>query len=264
VTSNELPILDMRTEVSSSVIERIYKVLLESSFGPNELDTLKTLLDGLAEDGSYEAWGLCVLDGETPVGCILGYPDKSSGVLLIGYLVVNIRLRGRGAGSRLITEVQKRWFEKPDYTLVLCEVEDPRHHGVDRGSDPVLRAALYARQGMQVIVGPYFQPKLEGEDKERVYNLFLTVVNESNDPATWQDSVSGQQIAEFLCEYFHASGEGEDWPRDDDDDGKRLLAFYQSHERIPLRPIGEWEHIDIPPLTDPPVDPISARTSARA
>ncbi|MDT7765230.1 MAG: hypothetical protein QOC63_4650 [Mycobacterium sp.] len=264
MTSDELPILDMRTQVSPSVIERIYKVLLESSFGPNELDTFETLLDGLAEDGSYEAWGLCALDGETPVGCMLGYPDKSSGVLLIGYLVVNPQLRSQGIGSRLIAAVRERWFKDPEYTLLLCEVEDPRHHDVVLGGDPVKRAELYARQGMQVIVGPYFQPKLEGKGKTRVYNLFLTVVNESNDPATWRDSVSGEQIANFLCEYFWSSGEGEDWPRDDDEEGKRLLAFYRSRDRIPLQPIGEWEHIDIPPLTDPPVDPTSARTSARA
>jgi predicted N-acetyltransferase YhbS len=251
VTSTELPVLNMRTEVSPSMIERIYHELLEPSFGPNELDTLDTLLDGLAADGSYEAWGLCVLDGETPVGCILGYPCEQSGVLLIGYLVVNPRLRSQGAGSRLITEVRKRWFGNADYTLVISEVEDPRHHVAEGGSDPVRRAALYARQGMQVVVGPYFQPKLDGEAKKRVYNLFLTVLNESSDPATWQDSVPGKQIADFLVEYFQSSGEGQDWPREDDKKGKRLLAFYRCRERIPLRPIGEWEHIEIPPLTDP-------------
>jgi hypothetical protein len=250
VTSTELPVLNMRREVSPSVIERIYYELLEPSFGPNELDTLETLLDGLAEHGSYVAWGLCVLDSETPVGCILGYPTEQSGVLLIGYLVVNSGLRSQGTGSRLITEVRKQWFGNPDYTLVLAEVEDPRHYAAELGSDPVLRAKLYARQGMQVVVGPYFQPKLEGEGKKRVYNLFLTVLNESTDPATWPDSVPGKQIADFIIEYFQSSGEGEDWPRDDDEEGKQLLTFYQSRERIPLRPIGEWEHIEIPPLAD--------------
>jgi GNAT superfamily N-acetyltransferase len=252
MTDVELPILDMRTDISTDQIETIYRELLAKSFGANELDTLDTLKDGLAKDGSYEAWGLCVLDGETPIGCVLGYPDESSKAVLIGYLVVNPRLRGRGTGSRLITEVQKRWFGKPEYTLVLCEVEDPRHHGVVMGGDPVKRVELYARQGMQVVVGPYFQPKLEGEGKTRVPNLFLTVVNDSDDPATWQDSVSGDQIAEFLCGYFRSSGEGEDFPHDDDTDGKRLITFYRKHDRIPLQPIGEWEHIDIPALADLP------------
>lgn len=249
MTSNEPPILDM-TKIGTAAIERIYHELLEPSFGPNELDTLETVQDGLA-NRSYEAWGLCMLDGETPLGCVLGYPDKKSKVLLIGYLVVNPQLRSQGIGSRLITEVQKRWFDNPKYTLVLSEVEDPRHHAVALGGDPVKRAELYARQGMQVVVGPYFQPKLEGEGKKRVYNLFLTVVNKSNDPTTWGDSVSAKQIADFLCGYFHSSGEGEDWPHDDDEKGKQLLAFYQDpkNERIPLRPIGEWQHIDIPPLT---------------
>jgi GNAT superfamily N-acetyltransferase len=248
MTDTEPPVLDMRTDISTEQITAIYRDLLTKSFGPNELDTLDTLIDGLAPDGSYEAWGLCILDGETPVGCILGYPTERSKALLIGYLVVNPNLRSRGTGSRLITEVRKRWFGDPRYPLVLCEVEDPRHHPAVLGSDPVKRAELYARQGMQVVVGPYFQPKLDGTDKTRVYNLFLTVLNASNDPATWQDSVSGKQIADFLIEYFRSSGEGEDWPREDDEKGKQLLAFYQSRDRIPLQPIGEWQHIDIPPL----------------
>jgi GNAT superfamily N-acetyltransferase len=252
VTSTELRVRDMRTEVDQSVIEQIYRELLEPSFGPDELDTLDSVLDGLSKGGSYEAWGLCALDGETPVGCVLGYPDQESGVLLIGYLVVRPGLRSRGTGARLITEVRKRWFGHPDYTLVVAEVEDPRHHTVVRDSDPVRRAKLYARQGIQVIVGPYFQPKLEGEGKNRVYNLFLTVLNEDTDPSTWHDSVPGKQIADFLLGYFQSSGESDDWPQDDDEDGKRLLAFYQNHERIPLRPIGDYEHIEIPPLTDHP------------
>jgi hypothetical protein len=263
VTSTELPVRDMRNDVSRSAIKKIYHELLEPSFGPNELDTLDTLLDGLAEDGSYGVWGLCVLDSETPVGCVLGYPYEQSGVLLIGYLVVNSRLRSQGAGGRLINEVRRQWFRNPEYTLVLSEVEDPRHHAAEGGSDPVRRAKLYARQGMQVVVGPYFQPKLDGEGKERVYNLFLTVVNESNNPATWQDSVPGKQIADFLIEYFQSSGEGEDWPRDDDEQGKQLLAFYQTRERIPLRPIGEWEHIEIPRPVNSPANSRSSSSALR-
>jgi hypothetical protein len=136
---------------------------------------------------------------------------------------------------------------------VVAEVEDPRHYKVDRGSDPIKRAKLYANLGMQVIVGPYFQPRLEGEDKHRVYNLFLTVLNKTNDATSAEDSVSAKQIAKFLLEYFRSSGEGEDWPRDEDEEGKQLLAFYQDRdegERIPFWPIGEYEQIEIPPLTD--------------
>jgi GNAT superfamily N-acetyltransferase len=253
VTSTEPPVRDMRTEVSADEIKRIYRELLEPSFGPNELDTLDSVLDGLTKGGSYEAWGLCVLDGEKPVGCVLGYPSEESGVLLIGYLVVRRDQRSHGTGTRLIGEVRKRWFGRPGVTLVVGEVEDPRHYTVDRGSDPILRAKLYAQLGMQVVVGPYFQPRLEGECKHRVYNLFLTVLNNTNDAISAADSVSAEQIATFLLEYFRSSGEGEDWPRDDDEEGNQLLAFYQDRdegERIPLRPIGEYEQIEIPPLTD--------------
>ena len=56
--STELRVRDMRTEVSLSVIERIYRELLLPCSGPDELETLDSVLEGLSKDGSHEAWGL--------------------------------------------------------------------------------------------------------------------------------------------------------------------------------------------------------------
>ena len=143
-------------------IELVYHELLEPSFGLDELDPLEVVLDGLAKDGGFELWGLCAMDGDMPVGCILGYPYRESGVLLIGYLVVRDGMRGRGIGGSLADEVRRRWYQDPGLPLVLAEVEDPRYHPVVGDIDPDQRVAFYARRGAQIIVGPVFPATARG------------------------------------------------------------------------------------------------------
>jgi GNAT superfamily N-acetyltransferase len=247
-----IQIRDMRTEVSTSLIETIYHELLEPSFGFDELDPLDTVLDGLAEGGSQEVWGLCAMDGEKPVGCIFGYPHARSQVLVIGYLAARPGLRGHGIGAMLLDQVRQRWFEEPGIKLVVAEVQDPRSHAVLGDIDPERRVAFYSRRGWQVVVGPYFQPRCEGEERKRVYDVFLCVVSEGQNGTSPKDSVPARQIAEFLLEYFEQSGDGPDWPQPDDEEGARLLAWYQDPNRIEVRlhPIDDYARIEIPQITD--------------
>jgi predicted N-acetyltransferase YhbS len=241
--STEIQVREMPTEVSASLIEDVYHEILEPSFGPDELDTLDTLVDGLAKS---EVWGLCALDGETPIGCVLGYPFRESKVLLVGYLTVKSCLRGGGIGGRLMDQTQQRWSGKDDLTLVVAEVEDPRRYPVIGDIDPKRRADFYARRGAQVVVGPYFQPRLDEDGRKRVYDLFLTVLSGSGEAITPENSVWGEQLANFLLEYFRSSGEGSDFPRANDDEGKGLLAWYRDRETVSLRPIGDYAEIEIP------------------
>lgn len=250
-----IKIRDMRTEVNVSLIADIYHEILEPSFGPDELDTLDAVLDGLIEGGSYEAWGLCALDGETPVGCILGYPYRESGVLLIGYVAAKPGRLGGGIGRLLMDKAEQEWYEKDEkdekkLTLVVAEIEDPRHHPVVGVIDPKRRAAFYARRGAQVVVGPYFQPRLDGEGKKRVYDLFLTVLHGSSGAISPENSVSAGQLATFLLEYFVESGEGSDWPRAEDEEGNRLLGWYRGREIVRLYPMGKYTEIEIPRIID--------------
>jgi GNAT superfamily N-acetyltransferase len=237
---------DMPTEVGASLIEDVYHELLEPSFGPDELDTLDTLRDGLAKS---EVWGLCALDGDTPVGCVLGYPFTESKVLLIGYLTVKPGLRGGGIGGRLMDKAEQWWSGRDDLTLVLAEVEDPRRHPVVGDIDPKRRADFYARRGAQVVVGPYFQPRLEGEGRKRVYDLFLTVLSGNSAATTPENSVPAEQLTNFLLEYFRDSGEGSDFPRADDDEGNRLLVWYRDRETVAVHPIGDYAQIEIPRIS---------------
>jgi GNAT superfamily N-acetyltransferase len=239
----------MQSDVSADLIEDIYREILEPSFGPDELDSLDTVLGGLAESGGYGARGLCAFDGETPVGCMLGYPFPKSHVLLVGYVSVRPGLRGGGIGHVLMDAAQQRWFVDPDVALVLAEIEDPRRHPAVGDIDPTRRAAFYARRGAQVVVGPYFQPRLDGEGKERVHDLFLTVLSGGRDAITPENSLRAEQIANFLLEYFRDSGEGSDFPRADDEEGNRLLDWYRGRETVALHPMADYVHIEIPRIS---------------
>jgi GNAT superfamily N-acetyltransferase len=234
-----IQVRDMKDGVSVGVIAAIYREILEPSFGPDELDTLGTLLEGLAEGGT---WGLCAMDGETPVGCVLGYPYAESQVLLIGYVTVKPGLRGGGIGDLMLDKAEKQWYG--EVGLVVAEIEDPRRHPVVGDIDPKRRATFYARRGAQVIVGPYFQPRLGGEGKKRVYDLFLTVLSGGN-----KGSVPAGMLTDFILDYFRESGEGDDWPQADDEEGSRLLAWYRDRETVPLHPIGDYAHIEIPQIS---------------
>jgi GNAT superfamily N-acetyltransferase len=233
---------DMSTEVSESIVREIYHDILEPSFRPNELDTFETLLEGLRND---EVWGVCALEGATPVGCVLGYPYPQSQVLLIGYVTVKPGLRGGGIGSVLMDAAEQRWFGNTNFTLVVAEVEDPRRYPVTEGIDPKRRAQFYGRRGGMVVVGPYFQPRLEGAGKNRVRDLFLTVLDGA---AIAASAVPAEQLTGFLLEYFRDSGEGSDFPRSDDDEGSRLIAWYRTRTTVPLHPIADYTKIEIPSL----------------
>ena len=239
-----IQVRNMATEVSESVIRDIYRDILEPSFGTDELDTLETLLDGLAND---EAWGVCALDGKSPVGCVLGYPFVDSQVLLIGYVTAKPGLRGGGIGGLLMDAVEQRWFQNADFTLVVAEVEDPRRHPVVGDIDPRRRAEFYARRGAQVIVGPYFQPRL-GDGKKRVYDLFLSVLSGSSGAISPDNAVRADQLTDFLLDYFRDSGEDSDFPRADDDEGTRLLAWYRDRAMVPLQPMADYAEIEVPSL----------------
>jgi hypothetical protein len=225
-------------------IETVYREILEPSFAPDELDPLDLILDGLTEGGSYELWGLCALEEQKPVGCILGYPYRDSGVLLIGYLVIRDGSRGDGTGGSLADEAGRRWYGQPGLPLVVAEVEDPRHYPVIDGIDPARRVAFYARRGAHIVAGPYFQPRLGGEGRQRVYDLFLTVLHGSSGMVSPDNTMPAQKVADFLLEYFAASGEGTGWPQDDE--ARWLLDWYRSRDRVILPPIGEYATADVP------------------
>jgi GNAT superfamily N-acetyltransferase len=239
--STQLRIRDLRTEADRRLIEAVYRDILEPSFDDDELDSLEVVVDGLTAAGSYECWGLVALDGDTPAGCILSYPYPACQVLLIGYIAVRPGLRSHGVGGLLLAEARQRWYGQDGCTLVLAEVDDPRYHPAVGDIDPVRRIAFYTRNETQLVAGPYFQPRLEGEGKERVYDMFLAVLSGGE-----AASVPAAQIVAFLREYFTDSGEDAGWPFADDADGRWLLDWYRSRETVSLQPIGRYAQAEVP------------------
>ncbi len=238
--TTQLALRSLRTDADEKFLESVYRDILEPSFTADELDPLEVIRDGLADDGDYQIWGLCAVADETPVGCILGYRYPESGVLLIGYVAVRPGERGRGAGGLLLGAARQQWYGNASISLVLAEIDDPRCHPVVNGIDPERRVAFYARHDTRLVVGPYFQPRLEGERKQRAYALFLTVLDGAS------DTVPAARVAGFLTEYFRQAGEGSDWPRADDAEGNWLLNWYRDRATVGLRPIGEYRDADIP------------------
>lgn len=238
--SDPIQVRDLRAEADTSLITRVYRDILQPSFDDSELEALEVVLDGLTTGGSYECWGLCALDGDTPVGCILGYPYLASRVLLIGYMAVRSGLRSRGVGQTLLAEARRRWYGRGGLTLVLAEIEDPRYHPAVGEVDPARRVAFWARHGAQMVIGPYFQFRINGEGNKRVYDMFLAVLY-GGDRAL----VSAPQLAAFLTEYFEI-GEGTHWPLAEDEEGRWLLDWYRDRETVDLQPIGEYSKAEIP------------------
>jgi predicted N-acetyltransferase YhbS len=231
---------DLRADADTSLIEAVYRDILESSFNHNELETLDVIVDGLTEGGRYECWGLCALDGDEPVGCVLGYPYLVSGVLLIGYLAVRPSVRGRGVGRTLLDEAKRRWYGKTGLSLVVAEVEDPRYHEAARGIDPERRIAFFARREAQLVIGPYLQPRLD-ESMKRVPHMFLAVLDGGG-----RASVPSPQIATFLTEYFRTTAEDRDWPLAEDAEGHWLFDWYHDRDTVRLQPIDKYATVEIP------------------
>ena len=125
--------------------------------------------------------------------CVLGYPYPESGVLLIGYIAVRADLRSHGVGGMLLDAARRQWYGRAGLTLVLAEIDDPRYHPASGNIDPARRITFYARHEKQLVVGPYFQPRLDGEGKQRVYDMFLAVLNGDG-----KTSLPGPAIAAFL------------------------------------------------------------------
>ncbi len=245
VMATDLEIRDLRTSGNQTLIERIYKEILEPAFDPAELDPLEVMLDGLSEQGSYEAWGLCALDRDgVPVSVVLGYPFMRSKVLLIGYIASRSGERSRGAGSRLIEEAHRQWFARPGINLVIAEVEDPRHFHPVGNIDPGRRVAFYAHHGCEFVVGPYFQPQVR-EGAGRVYHLLLTILHADSEAIAGPGrAVHSDQLVDFFDEYFGSSIEAV--PPLKDPEGEWLVGWYRDREVVELQPIANYVDFPIP------------------
>jgi GNAT superfamily N-acetyltransferase len=217
-------------------VAEFYRRVLAPHFTPDELEGAESFADGVRHGGT-NALAARTPDG-TIVGGAVGDWFQESRVLLLSYLAVAVEGRGSGTGGLLMKTVIETWGGQFSPSLLIMEVEDPRHHHVDVNfGDPRARVRFYERLGARTLPVPYFQPALSsrGPDARRVPHLLLMVFGGIEAPPGTQ-RVDGRTVEVFLTEYL----EGCEGPvRPDDHDAQRLLAACRRPGGLPLVLVSE-------------------------
>jgi GNAT superfamily N-acetyltransferase len=211
-----------------------YRVVLAPHFRADELETRENIASGLKSGGTT------ALVARTAEGAILGgavgdmFP--ASNVLLLSYLAVVAQARGTGTGSLLMEAVTGVWGRRLSPTLLVMEVEDPRHYQEDATlGDPEARVRFYERLGARILPVPYFQPAL-GPAGHRVPHLMLMVFGGTDVPPGTRQ-VDGRVVEVFLTEYLRTC-EGPVDPGDAQ--AQRMLSACRRPDGLPLLPFSEF------------------------
>jgi GNAT superfamily N-acetyltransferase len=214
-------------------VAAFYRRVLAPHFIPDELESEESFAAGL-KSGGTSALVARTADG-TMAGGAVGDLFRRSNFLLLSYLAVLPEGRGAGTGGLLMKAVTDVWGSRFSPSVLIMEVEDPRHHQADaeRG-DPVARVRFYERLGARALPVPYFQPAL-GPGGHRVPHVMLMVFGGAAAPPGTTE-VDGEAVELFLTEYL----EGCEGPvRSDDTDAQRLLAACRRPGGLPLLRVSE-------------------------
>jgi len=227
--------------MSAEALSRFYDDVILPNFAPNELMPRADFLHGFGGCGT-QSHGVFAIDAEgSVVGGLVAEWFASSRVVLLAYLAVRPALRGRGIAHQ-IASVAAPLLSSLKPTLVVAEVEDPNFHASSRAGEPMARLRLFAELGGQVLLLPYFQPRLDSH-LDRVQHLLLLVFSIDDSVIVRRqhkfygpvDAVDGSIIDDFLVEYF-TMAEGS-LPRDEE--FEQLRSLCQASMGVPLLPIFE-------------------------
>lgn len=213
---------------SDSAVAEFYRRVLAPHFRDAELVSREDFSAGLKQG---DTWALVARTAQGAIaGGAVGDFFPRSRVLLLAYLAVPAEGRGMGTGGLLMKAVTDVWGSRLKPSLIVMEVEDPRHyHSDDAMGDPQARVRFYERLGARTVPVPYFQPAL-GPDGHRVPHLLLMVFGGTQAPLGSQ-RVDGETVGLFLTEYL----EGCEGPaRPDDTDAQRMLAACRRPGGLPL------------------------------
>jgi GNAT superfamily N-acetyltransferase len=223
-------------DLSRSELVELYEQVLRPAFRSEELLGLEEVVEGYTGSDAPPN-GVLMRDGR-PLAVLLTewYVDRR--VLLLSYLAVSEKSRGRGIGSVLADHVAGQVRDMKPPPVALAEVDDPRVWPGDEGTgDAEARLRFYARRGARLVPVSYFQPSLRGPG-QRVPGMFLIQLDGTGD-------VSRELLAQFLQEYFTVC-EGPESLADPDVVG--LLHEVDALDAHPILPqLTEWR--TIPPPT---------------
>ncbi len=229
---SNLKIVELR-ETDETALRSFYTEILTPAFPPDELITWDELHEAAAADLGP---GVLVLDGETPLGGMLGEIYPRSGVLLLSYIAVRPEARGRGIGQTLLTDVIPQWRAAIRPSLVIAEIEDPRFHQPNTYSDPEARLRLYQRTGSTLLPMPFFQPSLR-PGVPRVFDMLLIC------PGETVPAVPAKVVGTFLDEYFELCEGGEVLTTDPEYQALQRFSEGDDDGLLPLWPLDRLPEI---------------------
>jgi GNAT superfamily N-acetyltransferase len=225
-------------------LDRVYHEVLEPAFGHEELETLEIFRGAVEADGAEAAFGLCAVDAHgAPVGCIIFYPDPSSGILLLGYIATRSGRRSTGVGRLLYETSRDRWFADGQFEAVVAEVDDPRFFPDTGDISPDRRVAFYNSIDSELIVGPYFQPRIH-LDAQRVYHMMLVLIHGTPRALVGPPrAIRSAPLVAFLEGYFAVE---EEQTPEEASELQWLLDWYRERPNVELRPIGDFAACELP------------------
>ncbi|WP_052046975.1 GNAT family N-acetyltransferase [Arcanobacterium sp. S3PF19] len=181
--------------------EAVTDLLLEN-FPEEERGTRDALLGDFSA-GRYV--GVAAWEDGAPRGALVGWRGTPETVL-ISWLAVDGKMRGRGVGGKLLDEAVRNWEQAYNPDLILGEIHSPSS-GVShpRYGDSEARWRFYRRHGARRIGIPYAMP-VPGKNLSPVKDMWLLLFGGRAfaEPAVRAGENFGAETCARLRDFLHA------------------------------------------------------------
>ena len=189
---------ELRDPSDEQLLGRFYDEILVPYFSPGELVPLDALQRALGPE-PCDTEIVVANDNGAVIGGAVGDWDADSRVYLLSYLAVRSSERSRGVGTLLMGHVRS-WWEARGASVVLAEVDDPRHHAVSDYGDPDARLRFYDRLGARLLAISYTQPEVRSGTGRMPGMLLITFQVRAE--ARAGDAMRVDVLRRFLANYL--------------------------------------------------------------
>jgi predicted N-acetyltransferase YhbS len=224
---------ELGPDAEDAVVERFHREVLAPAFPSDELETAASLAARLR--GASEPAGLALValgDGDEILGGLVAERYTAEGVLLLAYLAVRPKARGRGVATALMERAADTWYADERVKLAVAEVHDPAHWSVSEGSRASARLRLFARLGARRLPIAFVQPRVEA-GRGRVAGMLLLALY-ADERVTGGGGVPSALVDGWLRRYFEVS---EAIRPPYDPELTALLSEIGREDRLPLLPL---------------------------